>query len=180
MTGIPGKSQKEGQEDQGEAKEGGSPLDVLRTPGPPGLLSGFSLTSPQARRFAHCLQRPSNALKACQALLAFQRHCQTTVDIRPRGAGRRRPEMAASLGGPGDETVEEESSGLAPSRTLTFSLTGFPNDLSAPALGYYDWAKGPFKGRRARGALRGSKPSEGLQLEKEGLRLAQADNGPRS
>ena len=46
LSGSPGKSQKEGQEDQGEIKElGGAPLAVLRSPGPPGLPSGSSLGS---------------------------------------------------------------------------------------------------------------------------------------
>ena len=46
LIGSPGKSQKEGQEDQGEIKEiGGPPLIVLRSPGPPGLPSGSSLGS---------------------------------------------------------------------------------------------------------------------------------------
>ena len=49
MTGSPGESQQEGQEDQGEVKEpGGTPsLAVLRSPGPPGLSSGSSLGSPE-------------------------------------------------------------------------------------------------------------------------------------
>ena len=46
LTGSRGKSQKEGQEDQGEIKElGGTPLAVSGSPGPPGLPSGSSLGS---------------------------------------------------------------------------------------------------------------------------------------
>ena len=46
LPGRPGKSQKEGQEDQGEVKElGGTPLGLLGSPGPPGLPSGSSLAS---------------------------------------------------------------------------------------------------------------------------------------
>ena len=43
LLGSPGKSQNEGQEDQGGIEElGGPPRAVLRHPGPPGLPSGFS------------------------------------------------------------------------------------------------------------------------------------------
>jgi hypothetical protein len=46
LTGSPGKSQKEGQEDQGTLKQlGGSPLSILPRPGPPGHPSGSSLGS---------------------------------------------------------------------------------------------------------------------------------------
>ena len=46
VPGSPGKSRKEGHEDQGQAKElGGTPLAVLRSPGPPGLPSGYPLGS---------------------------------------------------------------------------------------------------------------------------------------
>ena len=44
LPGSPGKSQREGQEDQGDVKEL-SGLAVLRSPGPPGLLSGSPLGS---------------------------------------------------------------------------------------------------------------------------------------
>ena len=43
LPGNPGKSQKEGQEYQGETKQLGEfPLALLRLPGPPGLPSGSS------------------------------------------------------------------------------------------------------------------------------------------
>ena len=54
VPGSPGKSQKEGHEDQGEAKElGGTPLAVFRSLGPLGLPSGFlsSLELPSGRYF---------------------------------------------------------------------------------------------------------------------------------
>ena len=43
--GSPGKSQEEGQEDQGEVNEtrGGAPPAVSKSPGPPGLPSSSSL-----------------------------------------------------------------------------------------------------------------------------------------
>ena len=43
LEGVPGKPRKrrkEGQEDQGEIKEFGNPITVLRSPGPPGLRPG--------------------------------------------------------------------------------------------------------------------------------------------
>ena len=46
VPGSEGKSQKEGQEDQGALKQlGGSSLFLLPLPGPPGLPSGSSLAS---------------------------------------------------------------------------------------------------------------------------------------
>ena len=45
VSGRPGKSQKEGQEDQGKTAREGSPLDLLPLPGPPSLRSGSSLGS---------------------------------------------------------------------------------------------------------------------------------------
>ena len=47
VAGRPGKSQKEGQEDQGTLKALGPPLALLPLPGPPGLSSGSSLVSPK-------------------------------------------------------------------------------------------------------------------------------------
>ena len=46
LSGSPGKSQKEGQEEQGTLKQlVGFPLALLSLPGPPGLPSGSSLGS---------------------------------------------------------------------------------------------------------------------------------------
>ena len=64
LSGGQGKSQKDGQEDQGTLKQlAGPPLALLSLPGPPGLPSGSSLgsltihqTAKEQARSARCLE----------------------------------------------------------------------------------------------------------------------------